>query len=105
MVWIIGGLLVVLAASVAGLVFAVQAIHKSHKNFFEFANQCNDYLARSNSDLADKVISHSEKFLELKRIEQETEPATPAPRQPLIRQYEGAEGPAFVPQGDFAQTG
>lgn len=104
MVWIIVGLLVIVAACVFGLVYAVHSLQKWHKDFYSFANQCNDYLQRSNTDLSDKVLSHSEKFLELKHIERETEePQTP--RKTVVRTYEeGAEGPQYEPNGVFDRT-
>ena len=105
MVWIIGGLLVIVAATVGGLVYAVHSLQRWHKDFYSFASQCNDYLQRSNTDLADKVLSHSDKFLELKHIERETEPGAPqAPRKTVVRAYEdGAEGPSYGPQGEFVR--
>ena len=97
---------VLLIASLAAVAYLTRALVQSNARFFEFADDYTNRWALSHKDLADKVLSHSDKFLELRRIEVEDD-ATPPPRRTVVQEAEARTPlPEFDPdQGTFVNAG
>lgn len=89
-----------LLASLLAVVFLVRATTKSNDRFFDFADRANDYLARANTDLANKVLSHSDDFLEMKRIERPDTQPTQMERA-VVHRPPTPENAEWTPQGGF----